>query len=137
MSSKKKFNIIVLVDDDYINNFLNEEIIRDMGIAEDVIVFTSGDEALQWLSDNPGGRVEFVDLILLDINMPGIDGFEFLSSLRSSLHLKELPIVLLTTSENIRDKNKARDLNVWGYINKPLNRDKLNGCIDNWPLKYI
>jgi CheY-like chemotaxis protein len=131
----KKFERIMLVDDDYVNNFLNEEIIREMDIAENIIVHTSGNEALQWLSENTNGQMNPVDLIFLDINMPGLDGFEFLSHLRSLKKLKELPVVFLTTSDNVRDKDKARDMKVWGYINKPLSREKINICLQDWSEK--
>ncbi len=124
----------MLVDDDYINNFLNEEILREMKFSDDIIVHTSGDDAWQWLCQHENLSDRPVDIIFLDINMPGMDGFEFISCLHASDKLKEIPIVLLTTSENIRDKDKAQLLDVQGYLNKPLSKEKVLQCFSSWPV---
>jgi CheY-like chemotaxis protein len=131
---KMKFTKIMLVDDDEVNNFLNEEIIREMGIAQNIVVHTSGNEALLWLKENMNmnGKGSPVDLIFLDINMPGIDGFEFLANLKTLGSLDQLPVVLLTTSDNVRDRDKAKGLQVRGYINKPLSREKISSCFEEW-----
>jgi CheY-like chemotaxis protein len=132
-----KFNRIILVDDDFINNYLNEEIIQEMGIADEIVVFTDGSEALSYLIEegNLSGCPD--DVVLLDINMPGIDGFEFLTQVRQTQSLKDLTVVLLTTSENIRDRDKAKELKVDGYINKPLSRQKIEQCFVQWMDKNI
>jgi CheY-like chemotaxis protein len=132
---KKKFRKIMLVDDDCINNFLNEEIIREMGISEDIVVHTSGSEALHWLMENQNGSGQPIDIIFLDINMPGLDGFEFIGELRMLGLTEDLPVILLTTSDNIRDKDKAKELRVWGYINKPLSKEKISTCLQQWPVE--
>lgn len=122
----KKLKNVLLIDDDTITNYLNKELIYEMGITDEVIICSSGDEALDWFKVyNDLKNPDKIDLILLDINMPGIDGFEFLEAFKNLKFNHNIPVVLLTTSDNIRDKTKAHEFNVNGYINKPLNEEKL------------
>lgn len=69
----KKLERIMLIDDDADTNYYNEIILNNIGAAEDVIVFQNGNEALEYLKK--GNKV---DLILLDINMPILNGWQFL-----------------------------------------------------------
>lgn len=123
----EKVNFILLVDDDPINNFLNLRLLDSLNIADEVKVCMNGLEALEFLNELKNTCDHFPDLILLDINMPVLDGFEFLKAFQQ-LQLDEkdsVKIVMLTTSSAKSDLNKIDDL---GYkvINKPLTEEKIN-----------
>jgi len=109
---------IVLVDDDDVNvmnvqrAFVRGKISHPFWVAED------GLAALELLRSGqvPAER----RLVLLDMNMPRMDGVEFLRALRADDKLRHTPVVVLTTSDDDRDKMEAYDFNVAGYLVKPL-----------------
>lgn len=126
----KKFKRILLVDDDDTSNMLNTMIISNMDITEDVDVASNGEEALSHLVKHCQQAVvsdkKCPELILLDINMPVMDGFEFLEAYKEKLDIhNKVPVVMLSSSSNKKDFEKALSYNVKGYIVKPLSEDKL------------
>lgn len=127
----KKLNSIMLVDDDTITNFLNELLINEMEITHELIVTTDGQQALDKLSThyNDGNAP---DLILLDVNMPVLNGFEFLKKYNElDFQNKETSlIVILTTSLNSSDKEKAKALNVKDYMCKPLTVENMGKLLN-------
>jgi CheY-like chemotaxis protein len=127
---EKKFNKVLLVDDDKINNFINIRLIRRIGLSDDIIVTNNGQEAISYLQQCE--KDEWPALILLDINMPVMDGFEFLEEFEKlDFNAGEKPmIVVLTTSTNMHDIQKVESSPIAaGYINKPLTEDNLLGFI--------
>jgi len=80
MSTLKK---VVLIDDDQVNNFVCESIIRNEKFADEVISFEWAEDALKYLQEESDkGKAHFPDLIFLDINMPGMDGWSFIEEYR-------------------------------------------------------
>jgi response regulator of citrate/malate metabolism len=126
--SELKFNCVLLVDDDGVTNFINHRLIKKMNITGCIQSAVNGNEALKYLkdfslkNDNKGP-----ELVLLDINMPVLDGFEFLEQFQTmSFSNKEnIKIVILTTSTHQKDILKISSNTHIGYINKPLTQDKL------------
>lgn len=111
MNSNKKF---LLIDDDPINNLVCKQILGGYGI--DVIIYEKPSEALTSLEQMSRDNY---DLILLDINMPQIDGWEFIEKCRS-INV-EKPICIITSSVDSRDKDKAKQYSeVKEFIVKPL-----------------
>jgi len=128
----KKIKSILLVDDDSINNFINEKLIKRLDIAEEVKVVLNGEEALNLLNGIIDSGKKCPELILLDINMPVMDGFEFLEAYKS-LDFPDkdsIVIVMLTTSTNPLDIKKLKDSGVFGYVNKPLTDEKLSNILN-------
>lgn len=124
----KKFKRILLVDDDDTSNLLSTMVITDMEIAEDVDVAFNGEEAINYILENckNGGEKRCPELILLDINMPVMDGFEFLETYKEKFDNRaQIPVVMLSSSNNQKDYEKAFSYNVKGFIVKPLNEEKL------------
>lgn len=131
----KKFKRILLVDDDDTSNLLTTMIISDMNIAEEVDIACNGEEALSHIINNCQSiqvQAKCPELILLDINMPVMDGFEFLEAYKSKMNLcNNIPVVMLSSSSNSKDYEKAQSFNVKGYIVKPLNEEKLQKVLAN------
>lgn len=115
---------VLLVDDDPASNFLAQLLLRKLETVEHVSVAGNGKEALDFINEN-FGKSNFPDLILLDINMPLMDGFEFME------HFQQLPfnnltrVVLLSSSVSSKDVQKAASYQVRDFINKPLTKEKL------------
>lgn len=116
----------MLVDDDSTTNFLHEDLISEMDIAQEIIIAINGKEALEKLNELCLSN-QCPDLILLDINMPVMTGFEFLEKYNEMYPGTGYPskIVMLTTSLYPGDAQKAEELKVTEYINKPLEENSL------------
>ncbi|HJZ46744.1 MAG TPA: response regulator [Roseiflexaceae bacterium] len=115
----KKLLHILLVDDDEIDVMNVQRAFKRNNITNPLYVASNGLEALAMLRSKdgiPGPR----RLILLDLNMPKMNGLEFLRALREDPALRPLTVVVLTTSDDERDRIEAYNLNVAGYILKPV-----------------
>lgn len=115
---------VILIDDDLATNFINQKIIEEAKCVENIIVFQSAINALNYLEEN---KESFPDIILLDLNMPKMNGWEFLEEYTqlSSSFRKEINIYILSTSKNSQDIEKAAHIQyVKGYITKPLTAKK-------------
>ncbi|WP_282144529.1 response regulator [Cellulophaga baltica] len=110
---------ILLVEDDEITNYITTTKLRNIGF-ENVDAVLNGELALEYLAK------EQPNLIFLDVNMPVMDGFEFLDSTEVQNEYSDIPIVLLTSSSRPKDKEMAsRYSNVIEYLEKPLNYEKM------------
>lgn len=112
---------ILLVDDDAVDVMSVERAFKSNHIKNPLITAVNGLEALELLRgtrDKPA--MEQPLLVLLDINMPVMNGLEFLRVIRTDAKLKHIPVVVLTTSDEEKDIINAYDLNVAGYIIKPV-----------------
>lgn len=123
----KKIKNVLLIDDDEPTNFINKKIIESSELVEYIHIAQSGQEALNFLSrrSEHNERHPLPDLIFLDINMPAMDGWEFLDLYKKLVNGKKdsTVIVMLTTSLNPDDEVKARELKeVNAFRNKPLTR---------------
>lgn len=132
---KKKLNCILLIDDDEATNFLNQLVIEQCGYVEKVIIKQSGREALEYLSSvsSENKDVTRPDVIFLDINMPAMDGWEFLEEYKklNEEQKGKMMIVMLTTSLFKEDKERAASVpEVSGFENKPLTKEKLESVMD-------
>jgi CheY-like chemotaxis protein len=109
---------ILLVEDDEVDVMNARRAFQANHIVSQLFVAGNGVEALEKLrgGEIPGGR----RLILLDLNMPRMNGIEFLAELRRDPELAATPVVVLTTSNNDRDKVQAYGFNVAGYLLKPV-----------------
>ena len=109
---------ILLVDDDEVDVMTVQRAFAKANIANKVFVATDGIEALSLLRADgiPASR----RLVLLDLNMPRMNGIEFLNEIRRDPALQTLTVVVLTTSNEDRDRVEAYKLNVAGYLLKPV-----------------
>ncbi|MEZ0487665.1 response regulator [Fibrella aquatica] len=128
----KQLECILLVDDDPDDNYIHQLVITDWGKCNHVRVSENGTEALTYLSNTTDPTYIRPEVILLDINMPGMNGFEFLEEYhRLDANLKSnLVVMMLTTSLNPSDEQRAEQFNeVTGYRNKPLTKAMLDDVL--------
>ena len=113
---------LLLIDDDEVDVMTVKRAFKKNNITNPLYVATNGIEALAMLrgSEMPKLLLGQRRLILLDLNMPRMGGIEFLRELRADPELRALPVIVLTTSNEDKDKVEAYDLNVAGYIIKPV-----------------
>ncbi|WKL49599.1 response regulator [Flavobacterium pectinovorum] len=125
---KQKLDYIMLVDDNKIDNFFHERVIKKYNAAIKVIIKESAKEALYFLQNKDYSKNSPTSVIFLDINMPGMNGWEFLEeykNLDKNLQCK-LIVVMLTTSQNPDDIEMAKKNNIlFGFKTKPLDKDML------------
>ena len=109
---------ILLVEDDDVDVMNVRRAFQRAHVSNPLYVASNGLEALDLLRGDtvPLGR----RLVLLDLNMPRMNGIEFLRAIRADDELRSLPVVVLTTSNDERDKVNAYNLNVAGYLLKPV-----------------
>jgi CheY-like chemotaxis protein len=121
-----KLACILLVDDDNTTNFVNRMLLEDLAVTEKVIEAKNGQEAIKFLQEQSQNN-GCPQLILLDVKMPVMDGFEFLEAYEKlEFEQKEsIIIVMLTTSLHPRDVERLQHLPIKGYLNKPLTKDKM------------
>lgn len=123
-----RFESVLLVDDNEIDNFINEKVMSSTGFANDVVVKLSADDALSYLREVQDDDSRIPDLIFLDLNMPGKDGFDFLEEYEAigDKVRSKTRIIVLSSSISPEDINRAStNPHVQKYINKPLSEKYL------------
>ena len=114
---------ILLVEDDELDVMNVQRAFKKNNVLNPLFVAGNGLEALEMLRGTQGNPPQVPlerRIILLDLNMPRMNGIEFLRELRGDAALTHIPVIVLTTSDEDRDKVEAFQLNVAGYIVKPV-----------------
>jgi CheY-like chemotaxis protein len=121
---------ILLVEDDEVDIMNVQRAFRKNNISNPLHIARNGLEALQMLTGkNPELTIPSPRVILLDINMPKMGGIEFLTELRKHPELRSISVFVMTTSNEESDKIAAYDLNVAGYILKPLSFEGFTSAV--------
>ncbi|NVO02222.1 MAG: response regulator [Bacteroidetes bacterium] len=119
----KKIESVLLIDDDNIANFLHTRVMQLSGVTN-IKTALNGREALVLLSDFKPS------LMLVDINMPVMDGFQFIEEIQKQNLDQNILVAILSSSSKQADIDKANSLNV-AFIEKPLDMEKVNSLIAN------
>ncbi len=137
---KQKLNCVLLIDDDQATNFLHEIVIKKMDCTHNVVSVLSGKAALDYLKSQEDGKNPQPELIFLDINMPAMNGWEFLDEYAKleSYEKGGVVLMMLTTSLNPDDKEKSKNLpHVSGFMNKPLTEKLMEQVLkENFPDRF-
>ncbi|QDH78470.1 response regulator [Echinicola soli] len=129
----EKIKCVLLIDDDEPTNYINEIILKRTGYVDKIVTVQSGMAALEYLKSVDENENPRPELIFLDINMPGISGWDFLEE------YKKLPphqkaknvVVMLTKSINLDDDEKSKTYQeISEYRSKPLTQDKISDIIE-------
>lgn len=125
----KNLNSVLLIDDNEIDNFISRKILENCGVTN-ILTFESAITALQYLEQTTA----IPELILLDINFPIMDGFEFLDKLRKlEIAQHQLNTFILSATSNPDDINKAKE-KCSGFIEKCLTKEKLFAALGSYDL---
>ena len=121
---------ILLVEDNPADARLTQEAIRDTEYRYQLHLAEDGEEAMEFLNkEGEFADAPRPDLILLDLNLPGMDGREVLAEIKSDDDLGSIPVVVLTTSTAQQDLLYSYGLRANSYVNKPIDRDRFNDMI--------
>ncbi|KTD02460.1 hybrid sensor histidine kinase/response regulator [Fluoribacter gormanii] len=128
--SKTTLANILFVDDLKEDLEFTKIILERAHISFNLFIAQSGKEALNLLHDQ-FARNNPIDLIFLDINLPGMDGFEILKKIQTDKLLNKIPVIMCTGSDYRKDREKSAALGAAGYLIKPIEKESLQGIIDN------
>ncbi len=129
---------VLLIDDDEPTNFLHKHVLKRSDCTENIFVVNDGKEALEFLTCS--GKYDYlesypeIDLILLDINMPRMSGWDFLEEYKKlpEDHKGKIIIIMLTTSLNIQEREKAEEMKeISGFKNKSLTPDMIQEILND------
>lgn len=124
---------LLLVDDSLMDRHLAEEVFAEYAHLCEVTTVGSGQEALTYLR-SPGAALP--DVVLLDVNMPGMSGFEVLEALKADPRLVPIPVVMLTTSNHDHDITRAYTLHASSYLIKSVSFQdfvaQVEGFLEFW-----
>jgi CheY-like chemotaxis protein len=130
MSPKTKPVEILLVEDDPGDVLITREAIESSKLANNLNVVSNGEEALAYLrQESPYERAARPGLVLLDLNLPRLDGREVLAEVKADPDLRRIPIVILTTSSADEDIIRSYDLHANAYVTKPVDFDQFMSVV--------
>lgn len=134
---EKRVLSILLIEDDRIEVMKLNRVLSKNDLKHQLIEAKNGEEALKVLQD----KSNLPDIILLDLNMPKINGIEFLKILKKDSFLKYIPTVILTTSNNHNDVKECYEIGIAGYVLKPLKYEeyvqKMESLLDYWSINQL
>ena len=124
---------ILLVEDDQLDVINVQRSLSKINLTHKLLVAKNGEEALALLKGEGAEKLPSLpDIIMLDINMPKMDGLEFLGILRTEDTFKDIKVFIMTTSNEAEDIEASRRLGISGYIVKPLSLN--SSCKDSFSL---
>lgn len=127
---------VLLVEDDFFDTMTVQKSFEKFSVPHKLYTAFNGLEALDLLLGRNG--VEAIDplpdVILLDLNMPKMNGYEFMAEIQNHPHLAQIPVFIITTSAMDVDRLTAQNLGVRGYILKPLDFETSTDMVDSMSL---
>ena len=121
---------ILLVEDNQADVRLTQEVMRESKVRNEMCVARDGVEALAFLRhEKPHTSAPRPDLVLLDLNLPRLDGREVLARIKQDPHLKTIPVVILSTSSADEDTRQSYDLHANCYVTKPVDLEQFIAAV--------
>jgi len=129
---------ILLVEDDHVDVMTVKRALKDLNIQKPLVCAANGEEALEYLQNNDNSKPY---IILLDLNMPKMNGIEFLQFIKADEIMKKIPVVVLTTSSQHQDIDECYKFGVAGYIVKSVDyvefTKTINTLNEYWTLSKL
>jgi two-component system, response regulator len=125
----KRKSMILIADDDSDDCYLIRLAFEDCKIDNPIVFFKNGQEIVDYINQPETVEEKSIGLIILDLNMPKMDGREALNKLKSNPLWRKIPVVVMTTSNAMEDVQKCYDLGANSFITKPSSYDDLNNTI--------
>ncbi len=125
---------ILLVEDDPGHAVLIEKNLRRAGIANTIVAVDDGQKAVDFLLNGDGcenGEHQEPLVILLDLNLPVLDGYQVLKIIKDNEHTRQIPVVILTTTDNPAEVAKCYELGCNVYVTKPVEYEAFSRAIQN------
>lgn len=130
----KEKAIFCIIDDDSVYQFILKKAIKDLDVAEKIMSFFDGEEALNFIIENFKNAEELPDFILLDIDMPIMDGFQFIEEyikIKQKIN-KNITIYMVSSSVDSADIERAKNIKeITDYLSKPIEH-KLEAILSNY-----
>ena len=134
----KSSKSVMLVEDDNVDVMTVKRAFKDLNIKNQLIITPNGEEALEYLNNNDNTTPS---IILLDLNMPKMNGLEFLRIIKTDENLKKIPVIVLTTSSQQEDIIESFNFGIAGYIVKSLDYTEFTEAIKTinlyWTLSKV
>ncbi|MBC7522915.1 MAG: response regulator [Flavobacterium sp.] len=128
----QEFLNILFIEDDTIESMKFNRVIKTLNLPHNIKEVRNGEEAIEFLKL----KQNLPNIIILDLNMPKLNGIEFLIILKKETDLKSIPAIILTTSNNFKDVKQCYEIGIAGYIIKPLKYEdyvyKIKILIEYW-----
>ncbi|MCW3112711.1 MAG: response regulator [Segetibacter sp.] len=124
---------ICLIDDDRIYQFTAKRIIELVNPLQKILIFSNGKEALDYFTQQATSNDQLPDVIFLDINMPVMNGWEFLEaydSVKTALN-KQISIYMVSSSVDEKDKIRSKSFNVKNFIEKPIDKEMMTAILQS------
>lgn len=128
---------ILLVEDREDDVRLTQRALRKNNITNDLVVVRDGVQALEYLRRAVGDKHVMPAVVLLDLNLPKMDGLEVLKAMRADPALRRQPVVILTSSKEEQDVMKSYDLGANSYIRKPVDFEQFTAAINQLGLYWL
>lgn len=130
---KNHLKSITLVDDEEITNFVNKILLEKMHVCDKIITYNEASKALKELISNLNDGADLPEIMFVDINMPEMNGWEFVDLFCSNEGLKHrIKVYLLSSSQNEDDVKRANEDDcIKGFIGKPLTEEKVRQVINS------
>lgn len=130
MGNQKRPARIMMIEDNQVDIIRTTKALENSRFLNSLDTFEYAERALDSLRSSNADGDGLPDLILLDLNLPGMNGQEFLAAVKADSELRRIPVVALTSSDQDSDIIRSWDLGVAGYIVKPIGMDTLLDVID-------
>jgi CheY-like chemotaxis protein len=127
--SNQELTTILLVEDDPGHARLVEKNLRRASISNRLITVSNGQAAIDYLSDIECIRDDERMMVLLDLNMPVLDGFQVLQWIKANAQTHQIPVVVLTTTDDSREKARCFELGCDMYLTKPLDYEQFGSLV--------
>lgn len=130
MKDRGRKLLLLLVEDNPGDVFLIKEMLRDTGVDLKITVAEDGKKALDILDRAIANVDNHIDFVILDLNLPKVNGFEVLSFMKKMHGMKDIPVVIMTGSINLEDRIATTSMGAANYLNKPSCNSDFEAIVD-------